>query len=182
MHKYTCLPSLLGTEISQEMSGENRTCGLSADHGLSSQRGISSNLHVSESCGYLTTIISAAGSRGEGRPARERATAGLQSTSEWPRRGSPPAVNNGLSATCPCTQREPRSLQLDCSQSCSLGDPNHREGWYCRLRVPIWTYTCLYLTPLLRSLRTNLGSPGLLCQRFSERRGHTQSWDTAGRS
>lgn len=161
MHKYTCLPSLLGTEISQEMSGENPTCGLSADHGLSSQRGISPNLHISESCRYLTTIISTAGSGGKGRPVRVRATAGLQSTSEWPRRGSPPAVNNmqpaGLSATCPCTQREPRSPQLDCSQSRSLGDPNHWEGWYCRLRVPIWTHTCLYLTPLLKSLRTNLG-------------------------
>ena len=94
MHKYTCLPSLLGTEISQEMSGENPTCGLSADHGLSSQRGISPNLHISESCRYLTTIISTAGSGGKGRPVRVRATAGLQSTSEWPRRGSPPAVNN----------------------------------------------------------------------------------------
>lgn len=114
MRKCTNTPvisSLLGTEISQEMSRENPTCGLSADHGLSSQRGISSNLHVSERCGYLTTIISAAGSRGEGRPARVRATAGPQRTPKWPRRGSPPAVNNmqpaGLSSTCPCTQREP---------------------------------------------------------------------------
>ena len=126
------IPSVLGTEISQEMSGENPTCALSADHGLRSQRGISSNLHVSEKCGYLTTKISTVSSRGEGRPARVRATAGPQSTSEWPRRGSPPAVNNmqpaGLSATCPLPRGTPGAHSWTASQSRSLGDPNHREA------------------------------------------------------
>ena len=145
------IPSLLGTEISQEMSGENPTCALSTDHGLRSQRGISSNLHVSEKCGYLTTKISTVSSRGEGRPARVRATAGPQSTSKWPkwpkwpRRGSPPAMNNmqpaGLSATCPSTQRDPRSPQLDCQPELLLGGPQSQGSEYCRSRVPIWTHT-----------------------------------------
>ena len=95
--------------------------------------------------------ISAAGSRREGRPSRVRATAGPQSTSEWPRRGRPAAVNNmqpaGLSATCPSTQREPRSPQLDCQPEPLLGGPQSQGSEYCGSRVPIWTHTYLYLTP-----------------------------------